>query len=252
MPRHQPRRRRRAWDDGDRAFAVPDHQELRVPDDVGHVGPAPVSLGLALAGVEAGVVDGHRGLAYVARGSPSPSLVTPAHVLAWAYGIGASGREPASATVGARIACLSSYYRFLIRMGIATSNPCDALERPRSVKEAGPRAGRSTRCGGSSRWSPTPWPDDGTGPSCWCFVLTGRAARRGDRADRRRHLARGPFYAYRGKGGKRGRRELPRPAHQAILATLVDAGLELTAMEPAASLWQSGAGARGVTSSTFY
>ena len=63
----------------------------------------------------------------------SPDLVTPAHVLAWAHGIGASGREPSSTTVGARIACLSSYFRFLIRMGIASSNPCDSLERPRTV-----------------------------------------------------------------------------------------------------------------------
>ena len=64
----------------------------------------------------------------------SPDLVTPAHVLAWAHGIGASGREPSSATVGARIACLSSYYRFLIRMNVAAANPCDALERPRTVQ----------------------------------------------------------------------------------------------------------------------
>ena len=64
----------------------------------------------------------------------SPDQVTPAHVLAWAHGIGASGREPSSATVGARIACLSSYYRFLIRMNIATANPCDALERPKTVQ----------------------------------------------------------------------------------------------------------------------
>ena len=63
----------------------------------------------------------------------SPDRVTPAHVLAWAHGIGASGRDPSSATVGARIACLSSYFRFLIRMNIATANPCDALERPRTV-----------------------------------------------------------------------------------------------------------------------
>ena len=63
----------------------------------------------------------------------SPDQVTAAHVLAWAYGIGASGREPASATVGARIACLSSYFRFLIRMNVATANPCDALERPRTI-----------------------------------------------------------------------------------------------------------------------
>src|ERR1019366_2808755 len=43
-------------------------------------------------------------------GFSSPAQVTPAHVLAWAHGIGLSGREPSSATVGARIACLSSYY----------------------------------------------------------------------------------------------------------------------------------------------
>src|SRR3972149_4747152 len=64
----------------------------------------------------------------------SPDRVTPAHVLGWAHGIGTSGREPSSATVGARIACLSSYYRVLIRMSVASSNPCDALERPRTVQ----------------------------------------------------------------------------------------------------------------------
>src|SRR6266571_198019 len=63
----------------------------------------------------------------------SPETVTPAHVLGWAHGVGASGREPSSTTVGARIACLSSFYRFLIRMNVVTGNPCDALERPRTV-----------------------------------------------------------------------------------------------------------------------
>ena len=32
------------------------------------------------------------------------------------------------------------------------------------------------------------------------------------------------YYYYRGKGGKRGRRELPRPAYDALRATLGDAG----------------------------
>jgi site-specific recombinase XerC len=67
-------------------------------------------------------------------GFRSPAEVTPAHVLAWAHGIGLSGREPSSAPVGARIACLSSYYRFLIRMQVTTANPCDALERPKGVQ----------------------------------------------------------------------------------------------------------------------
>ena len=60
------------------------------------------------------------------------------------------------------------------------------------------------------------------------------------------------FYAYRGKGGKRGRRELPRPAYDALCATLADVEFDLVSMEPTASLWQAGAGRRGVTSGTFY
>ena len=60
------------------------------------------------------------------------------------------------------------------------------------------------------------------------------------------------FYSYRGKGGKRGRRELPRPAYEALQATLADAGLEPRHDGPGDSLWQAAAGAPGITSSTFY
>jgi len=63
----------------------------------------------------------------------TPDQVRAADILAYAHGIGASGRVPSSTTVGARIACVSSFYRFAIRMGLLTANPCDALERPRSV-----------------------------------------------------------------------------------------------------------------------
>ena len=63
----------------------------------------------------------------------TPDRVVPGEVLSWAHGIGLSGRVPSSTTVGARIACLSSFYRFLRRMELVASNPCDALERPRTV-----------------------------------------------------------------------------------------------------------------------
>src|SRR5664280_2630875 len=63
----------------------------------------------------------------------TPDQVRSADVLAYAHGVGASGRVPSSTTVGARIACLSSFFRFTIRMGLLTGNPCDALERPRTV-----------------------------------------------------------------------------------------------------------------------
>ena len=71
----------------------------------------------------------------------SPDQVTAADVLALAHGIGKSGRIPSGATVGARLACLSSFYRFAIRMGLLASNPCDAVERPRT--EPAPARGYS-------------------------------------------------------------------------------------------------------------
>ena len=75
---------------------------------------------------------------FFGRSGKPPDQVRSAEVLAWAHGVGLSGREPSAVTVGARIACLSSFYRFLIRMGAATGNPCDALERPR-VNPSPPR-----------------------------------------------------------------------------------------------------------------
>src|SRR5215475_6873246 len=58
-----------------------------------------------------------------------PDRVTSQEVFAWAYSPGLSGKEPSAITIGARIACLSSFYRFLIRMQVLSANPCDAIER---------------------------------------------------------------------------------------------------------------------------
>jgi site-specific recombinase XerD len=183
----------------------------------------------------------------------SPETVMPAHVLAWAHGIGASGREPSSTTVGARIACLSSFYRFLIRMQIVTSNPCDALERPRTV--AAPARGYSAV---DVRRLLAVVPDTVGGRRdraiLLTLVLTGR--RRSEvinlKAGNISVEGETAFYSYRGKGGKTGRRELPRPAYEAIRATLADGAKDLATMGPAESLWQAGAGPDGITSGTFY
>jgi integrase/recombinase XerC len=183
----------------------------------------------------------------------TPERVKPGDVLGWVHGIGRSGRTPSSTTIGARIACLSSFYRFLIRMGLVVSNPTDAVERPRSVQSVarghsaeevrrllavvpGTVAGRRDRA------------------ILLTLVLTGR--RRTEVIDLRAGdlsvEGEAAFYAYRGKGGKRGRRELPRPAYAAICATLADAGMELSSMAPGESLWQAPARQEGVTSGTFY
>jgi integrase/recombinase XerC len=183
----------------------------------------------------------------------SPDRVTPAHVLAWAHGIGASGREPSSATVGARIACLSSYYRFLIRMQVATANPCDALERPRTV----PSLARGLTAEQIRRLLAVV-PDSVVGRRDRALLLT--LILTGRRRSEVIGLTAGDitvegdvaYYSYRGKGGKRGRRELPRPAHEALCATLADVGLDLASIGPTTSLWQAGASPRGVTGSTLY
>jgi integrase/recombinase XerC len=176
----------------------------------------------------------------------TPDQVTPADVLGWAHGIGLSGRPPSSVTVGARIACLSSFYRFLIRMRLIAANPCDAVERPRS--NPSPARGYSAE---EVRRLLAAVPDTIVGRRdraiLLTFVLTGR------RRTEVIRLTAGDisvedgvaFYAYKGKGGKRGRRELPRPAHEAICATLADRGLELATMAPDESLWR-------ISGGTFY
>jgi hypothetical protein len=66
-------------------------------------------------------------------GGQTPERITSAEVFSWAHGIGLSGKRPSAITIGARLACLSSFYRFLIRMGLMAANPCEAIERPKMV-----------------------------------------------------------------------------------------------------------------------
>jgi integrase len=70
-------------------------------------------------------------------------------------------------------------------------------------------------------------------------------------------VAGGLFYTYRGKGGKQGKRELPRPAFEAIERALAAWGKNLATMDPNESLWPTddpdrAAAGLGVTSGTFY
>ena len=183
----------------------------------------------------------------------TPDQVKQADVLAWVHGIGKSGRIPSATTVGARIACLSSFYRFLIRMGLVVSNPTDAVDRPRSIPA--PARGYSAD---EVRRLLAVVPDTVAGRRdraiLLTLVLTGRrraeviGLRAGDLSVEGETV----FYAYRGKGGKRGRRELPRPAYEAICISLADVGKELAALAPNESLWQAAARPEGVTSGTFY
>jgi integrase/recombinase XerC len=183
----------------------------------------------------------------------SPERVTPPHVLAWSHGVGASGRTPSGTTVGARIACLSSYFRFLIRMGLATANPCDAVERPKTVPS--PARGYSAE---EVRRLLAVVPDSLRGRRdraiLLILILTGRRRAEviGLRAGDLTVEGETTFYRYKGKGGKRGRRELPRPAYEAICRSLADGDMNLSTMDPEESLWQAGIGPTGISSGTFY
>ena len=190
---------------------------------------------------------------FFGRLGKSPDQVRSPEVLAWAHGIGLSGREPSAVTVGARIACLSSFYRFLIRMGVATGNPCDALERPR-VSPSPPR-GLSAE---EVRRLLAVIPETPVGLRDRAIILT--LVLTGRRRSEVLTLTAGdielgdpPLYRYRGKGGKRGRRELPSPALEAIERELEAFGQSLEAMNPKKSLWPSSADpSRPLTSGTFY
>jgi integrase/recombinase XerC len=191
---------------------------------------------------------------FFAERSLTPDRVKPGEVLGWVHGIGKSGRTPSATTVGARIACLSSFYRFLIRMGLVVSNPCDAVERPRAVQSVARGYGADK----VRRLLAVVPADTVAGRRdraiLLTLVLTGRRRAEviGLRAGDLSLEGETCFYAYRGKGGKRGRRELPHPAYEAICASLVDAGKDLAGMVPTESLWQAAARPEGVTSSVFY
>lgn len=183
----------------------------------------------------------------------TPDQVTSTDVLAYAHGTGASGRTPSAATIGARIACLSAFYRFLIRMGLVSGNPCDAVERPKTVPS--PARGYSAK---EVRRLLAVVPESVRGRRDRAILLTllltgrRRAEVLGLRAGDLSIEGEMSSYAYRGKGGKRGRRELPRPVYEAICATLRDCGKTLAMMDPDESLWQAGAGPHGITSGTSY
>ena len=183
----------------------------------------------------------------------APDQVSAQDVFSFAHGVGLSGREPSPVTVGARLSCISSFFKFLIRLGLLNANPCDPVERPkpRPSSPSGLSAAQVRQLLHSI-------PDSVKGRRDFAIVLT--LVLTGRRRSEVINLTAGDvsfdesavFYRYLGKGGVRGRRELPRPALVAIVRSLADVGKDLSSMQPAESLWQAGAGPNGVSSATFY
>jgi site-specific recombinase XerD len=190
---------------------------------------------------------------FFGRAAKTPDDVNSSEVFAWAYGTGLSGKQPSSITIAARLACLSSYYRFLIRMKVVASNPCDAIERPR-ILPSNPRG--LTADDIRRLLAVIPGTPVGLRDRAIILFLTFTGRRRSEVLN----LTVGDlsfeastcYYAYRGKGGKTGRRELPQPALAALRAWLAASGRAFATMAPDDSLWPSLGNGRGITSGTFY
>jgi integrase/recombinase XerC len=183
----------------------------------------------------------------------TPDQVRATDVFSWAHGIGLSGRRPSSVTIGARIACLSSFYRFLIRMGLVQANPCEAIERPKTVASdaRGMSAEEIQRLLAVMPTTPTGLGDRAIVLTL-VFTARSRAEVMGTKASNLIHEGDAVQYTYRGKGGKTGKRELPRPAYDAIVTALAAWGKDLDTMAPGESLWPSASNPNGLTSGTFY
>ena len=186
-----------------------------------------------------------------------PDQVTSQEVFVYAHGVGPSGKEPSAVTIGARIACISSFYRFLIRMDIVASNPCDQLERPK-VSPSPPRGLSAEEI--KRLLAAIPAKPAGLRDRAIVLTLTLTGRRRsevmnlkaGDISQSERLS-----YKYRGKGGNQAKRELPRPAFEAIERALAAWGKSLATMDPNESLWPTddpsrAAASLGITSGTFY
>jgi site-specific recombinase XerD len=190
---------------------------------------------------------------FFGRLGKTPEPFTSAEVFSWAYGTGLSGKEPGSITISARLACLSSFYRFLIRMKVVASNPCDAIERPRVT--TGVPKGLSAD-GVQKLLAAIPNTPVGLRDRAITLTLVFTGRRRAEvfglKASNLTTENGRTFYAYRGKGGKTGRRELPAPAAEAIRAWLAAAGRDLLTMKSDASLWPNRRTGKAIASGTFY
>ncbi len=191
---------------------------------------------------------------FFGRSGKQPDRIIAQDVFVYAHGPGLSGKQPSALTIGARIACVSSFYRFLIRMDIVHSNPCDKLQRPQ-VSPSPPRGLSAEQVQKLLAIIPNTPVGLRDRAIILTLVLTGRrraevlGMKAGDLTlDRER-----AYYSYRGKGGKRGRRELPQPVVDAIRIGLAAFGIDLSTMAPETPLWPSRSrSGKGLSSGTFY
>ena len=94
----------------------------------------------------------------------SPDQVSPQDVFSFAHGVGLSGREPSPVTVGARLSCISSFFKFLIRLDLLQAIHAIPWNAP-SLAPAHPGASPLRKCSLCLKSSPIPSRADATSPS---------------------------------------------------------------------------------------
>ena len=95
----------------------------------------------------------------------SPDQVSPQDVFSFAHGVGLSGREPSPVTVGARLSCISSFFKFLIRMDVLKANPLRSCGTPQASSQRTKRPLRSPDAAAPPRHPRYPSRADATSPS---------------------------------------------------------------------------------------
>ena len=191
---------------------------------------------------------------FFGRSGKQPDTVIPQDIFVYAHSAGLSGKQPSAITIGARIACISSFFRFLIRMDIVQSNPCDKLQRPQ-VSPSTPRGLSGDQVHKLMEVVPNSAIGLRDKAIILTLVLTGRrrAEMIGMKASNLILDSDKADYTYRGKGGKQGHRELSQPVLNAIRAALAVFGKEIATMPQDESLWPSNSHkGKGITSGTFY
>lgn len=161
---------------------------------------------------------------YIGRfleGVGNPFAVEPAHVHAFAYGAGPSGKPPSASTVSVRLAAIRGFYDFARRMRLIERNPADDVRRPRN-NDPTPRGLNADEL--RRLLAQTPQTPAGARDRALIVtaVLTGlrRAEVLALRAGDLEHRGGATYYRVRTKGGAIRNRELPAPAVTAIRAAL--------------------------------
>ena len=172
------------------------------------------------------------------EGVGNPAPVEPAHIHAFVYGPGPSGKMPSASTVSVRLAAIRGFYDFARRMRLIERNPADDVRRPRNDDPTprGLNADELRRLLAQTPATPAGARDRALIVTA---VLTGlrRSEVLGLHAGDLEHRGGAVYYRVRTKGGALRHRELPAPAVAAIRAALDAQGMPLATLPADAPLF---------------